>query len=242
MGPRGARNADGWDDDYLGKVYDAKVVRRLIPYLMEYKWHATGAFVCMIVSAVTSFLQPLLIGLAIEAGIRGDTDRVLSIGILMAVFAVLTGVAAFVQQMVTAWMGNRLLLKLRTEMYDHMQGLSLSFYDDMEVGRMISRLTSDVTVMQELLTSGSLTFAADIVGLIVVIVVLMFLDWELALVTFAVVPPLVIIMAWWSKHARVAFVNVRVTLSALYGTLAENVSGVRAVQSMSREGENQKRF
>ncbi|MEX0784165.1 MAG: ABC transporter ATP-binding protein [Dehalococcoidia bacterium] len=242
MGPRHGRNADGWDDDYLGKVYDAKVVRRLIPYLKEYKWQAFAAFACMVVSAVTSFMQPLLIGLAVEAGIRGDTDRVLNLGILMAVFACITGVAAFTQQMVTAWMGNRLLLKLRTDMYDHMQGLSLSFYDDMEVGRMISRLTSDVTVMQELLTSGTLTFAADIVGLMVVIVVLLVIDWQLALVTFAVVPPLVMIMVWWSKHARVAFVNVRVTLSALYGTLAENVSGVRAVQSMSREGENQKRF
>jgi ABC-type multidrug transport system fused ATPase/permease subunit len=70
----------------------------------------------------------------------------------------------------------------------------------------------------------------------------MILDWQLALVTFAVVPPLIFIMVWWSKHARAAFVNVRVTLSALYGTLAENVSGVRAVQSMSREDVNQQRF
>ena len=242
MGPRSGRNSDGWDDDYLGKVYDAKVVRRLMPYLMEYRWHAIGAFACMIVAAVTSFSQPVLIGLAVKAGVDGDKDRVILIGIVMAACAVVTGIATFIQQIVTAWMGNRLLLKLRTEMYDHMQGLSLSFYDEMEVGRMISRLTSDVTVMQELLTSGSLTFAADIVGLIVVIFWLMFLDWELALVTFAIVPPLLLVMVWWSKHARAAFVNVRVTLSALYGTLAENVSGVRAVQSMSREDENQKRF
>ena len=242
MGPRASRNADGWDDDYLGKVYDSRVVRRLIPYLMEYRWHALAAFACMIINAVTSFSQPFLIGLAVEAGVRGDSDRVITIGVIMAVFAVISGLAMFTQQMVTAWLGNRLLLKLRTDMYDHMQGLSLSFYDDMEVGRMISRLTSDVTVMQELLTSGSLTFAADIVGLVVVIGFLVYLDWELALVTFAIVPPLVWIMVWWSKHARAAFVNVRVTLSALYGTLAENVSGVRAVQSMSRESENQKRF
>jgi ATP-binding cassette, subfamily B, multidrug efflux pump len=241
-GPRSGRNADNWDDDYLGKVYDAKVVRRLIPYLKDYKWHALAAFACMIVTAVTSFSQPFLIGLAVEAGIRGDEDRVLNIGIVMAVFACLTGLAMFTQQMVTAYMGNKLLLRLRTDMYEHMQGLSLSFYDDMEVGRMISRLTSDVTVMQELLTSGTLTFAADIAGLIVVIVLLMILDWQLALVTFAVVPPLIVIMVWWSKHARAAFVNVRVTLSALYGTLAENVSGVRAVQSMSREDVNQQRF
>jgi ATP-binding cassette subfamily B protein len=96
--------------------------------------------------------------------------------------------------------------------------------------------------MQELLTSGSLTFLADFVGLAVVVTVLLIIDWQLALVTFAIVPPLVIVMVWWAKHAKQAFVNVRIKISALYGTLAENVSGVRAVQSMSREDENAKRF
>src|SRR5262249_38686031 len=83
---------------------------------------------------------------------------------------------------------------------------------------------------------------ADIVGLGIIVVVLLFRDWQLALVTFAVVPPLVIIMAWWAKHAKDAFVNVRIQVSQLYGTLAENLSGVRAVQSMSREDENSRRF
>jgi len=241
-GPRASRNADGWDDDYLGKVYDAKVVRRLIPYLLEYKWAAALAFVSMTVSAIASFMQPLLIGLTVKAGVEGNKDQIVAYLIAMLIMAVVGLGAAVTQQLATAWMGNRLLLKLRTQMYEHMQGLSLSFYDEMEVGRMISRLTSDVTVMQELLTSGSLTFAADIIGLSVVIGVLLFLDWELALVTFAVVPPLVLVMVWWSKHARQAFVQVRVKVSALYGTLAENVSGVRAIQSMSREGENARRF
>jgi ATP-binding cassette, subfamily B, multidrug efflux pump len=112
----------------------------------------------------------------------------------------------------------------------------------MEVGRMISRLTSDVTVMQELLTSGSLTFAADFVGLGIVVVVLLIYDWQLALVTFAIVPILVWVMVIWARHARKAFIDVRIKISALYGTLGENVSGVRAIQSMSREDENAKRF
>ena len=242
MGPNRSRGADGWDDDSYGKAYDADVVRRLLPYLRGYKKQAILAFVCMIVSAVTSFIQPLLIGLTVKAGIQNDNRLVGILFAIMVVMAVFSWLSAYIQQLTTAWMGNRLLLQLRSEMYDHMQGLSLSFYDEMEVGRMISRLTSDVTVMQELLTSGSLTFAADFVGLGVVVVVLLFLDWQLALVTFAVVPPLVLIMVWWAKHAKAAFVNVRIKISALYGTLAENVSGVRAVQSMSREDENAKRF
>ncbi len=241
-GPMRGRGADGWDDEYLGKVYDHRVVQRIFPYLMEFKLHAITAFICMIVNAAATFSQPLLIALTVNAGIKGDERAVVTYLIIMGILAVVAWASLFVQQITTAYLGNRLLMRLRTEMYDHMQGLSLSFYDEMEVGRMISRLTSDVTVMQELLTSGSLTFAADFVGLGIVIIVLLFLDWQLALVTFAVVPPLVAIMVVWSIHARRAFINVRIKISALNGTLAENVSGVKAIQSMSREDENARRF
>ena len=93
-----------------------------------------------------------------------------------------------------------------------------------------------------MLTTGSLTFLADFVGLFTVVVILLILDWELALVTFAVVPPLIFVMVIWARHARAAFINVRIKISQLYGTLGENVSGVRAIQSMTREDENARRF
>ncbi|MBX7110747.1 MAG: ABC transporter ATP-binding protein/permease [Dehalococcoidia bacterium] len=244
MGPGRAagRGSDGWDDEYLGKAYDAEVVRRILPYLRPYRLQATIAFLAMVLSAAMNFAQPLIIGFAVTAGVRRDERQVVILLIVLAVMAVLYWLASFAQQLAVNWLGNRLLVKLRTDMYDHMQSLSLSFYDEMEVGRMISRLTSDVTVIQDLLTSGSLTFAADIVGLGIIVIVLLVRDWQLALVTFAVVPPLVLVMVWWARHAKDAFVNVRVQVSQLYGTLAENLSGVRAVQSMSREDENSRRF
>ncbi|HET7738569.1 MAG TPA: ABC transporter ATP-binding protein [Tepidiformaceae bacterium] len=242
QGPRRGRGSDGWDDDYLGKIYDEQVVKRILPYLLQYKKRALLAFLCMVLNSASSFAQPLVIGLALKAGIDRD-ERLVGIFLgLMVVMAAVSFVTQWIQQYLMSWLGNRILFQLRTEMYDHMQSLSLSFYDEMEVGRMISRLTSDVTVMQELLTSGSLSFAADAIGLVIVIVTLLFLDLQLALVTFAVVPPLVLVMAVWSRHARKAFVNVRSKISALNGTLAENVSGVRAIQSMSREDENARRF
>ena len=237
-----ARGSDGWDDDARGAVYDAQMMRRLMPYLRPYRWQVVTAFIAMSVQATTTYIQPLLIGLTVAAGIRRDERQVLVLlGVLVAL-AVVGWVALYVQQIVINVVGNKLLVTIRTEMYEHMQGLSLSFYDEMEVGRMISRLTSDVTVIQDLLTSGSLNFAADIVGLVIVMAVALSLDWQLALVTFAVVPPLVIALVFWSSHAKAAFIDVRIKVSALYGTLAENLSGVRAVQSMSREGENSRRF
>ncbi|MSQ61767.1 MAG: ABC transporter ATP-binding protein [Dehalococcoidia bacterium] len=241
-GGRHGRGSDGWDDTELGKVYDARVIRRILPYLRPYRFQTGVAFAAMTVAAFSNFLQPLLIGFTVTAGIQGNENLVIKLLVVMAIMAGISWLAAFVQQVTVNWIGNRLLLKLRSDMYDHMQSLSLSFYDKMEVGRMISRLTSDVTVMQDLLTNGSLNFALDIVGLAIVIVVLLTRDWQLALVTFAVVPPLLLIMVWWSSHAKRAFVDVRIKVSALYGTLAENLSGVRAIQSMSREGENIRRF
>ena len=241
-GPRGGRGSDGWDEDYLGKAYDAEVARRLIPYIVQYRFAAILAFVAMMMFAIAQFVTPLFIGLTVKAGAEGNEDRVfVYLGVLIGL-ALMGMTGAFMQQLTTAWIGNKLLLQLRTEMYDHIQGLSLSFFDDMEVGRIISRLTSDVTVMQELLTTGSLTFLADFVGLFTVVVSLLILDWELALVTFAVVPPLIFVMVIWARHARAAFINVRIKISQLYGTLGENVSGVRAIQSMTREDENARRF
>ncbi|MFA7248855.1 MAG: ABC transporter ATP-binding protein [Dehalococcoidia bacterium] len=238
----GHRGTDGWDDEYLGKVYDAEVVRRLAPYLRPYRWQVLLAFLAMSVQATTSYMQPLIVGFTVRAGIRHDPRQVLLLmGVLLGMAAI-GWLALFIQQITINTVGNKLLVQIRTDMYEHMQSLSLSFYDEMEVGRMISRLTSDVTVIQDLLTSGSLNFAADIVGLVIVVITALRLDWQLALVTFAVVPPLVAVMAYWSTHAKNAFVNVRVKVSALYGTLAENLSGVRAVQSMSREDENSRRF
>jgi ATP-binding cassette subfamily B protein len=242
QGIRGGRGADGWDEEYLGKAYDAEVVRRLIPYLKPYKPQAFLAFAAMMMFAIAQFVSPLIIGLTVKAGAEGNEDRVFTLLGVLAGLAIFGWAGALLQQLTTAWIGNKLLLQLRTDMYDHIQELSLSFFDEMEVGRIISRLTSDVTVMQELLTTGSLTFMADFVGLFTVIVILLVLDLKLALVTFAVVPPLIVVMVIWARHARAAFINVRIKISQLYGTLGENVSGVRAIQSMSREDENARRF
>src|SRR5688572_4491419 len=196
----------------------------------------------MVLQSIANYAQPFLLALTVKAGVEGNERGVLMLlGVLLGISGV-GWASLYLQQVLINQVGNRILVQLRTEMYEHMQGLSLSFYDEMEVGRMISRLTSDVTVIQDLLTTGSLNFAADIVGLVIVVIGALRTDVQLALVTFAVVPPLVGVMIYWSSHAKRAFINVRVKVSALYGTLSENLSGVRAIQSMSREDENSRRF
>jgi ATP-binding cassette, subfamily B, multidrug efflux pump len=236
------RGADGWDEEYLGKVYDAEVVRRVFPYLKEYKIHAAISLVTMTIAAVLQFIQPLFIGQIVKQGIRGNEHGVLVFAGIMVGMAVGQALCNMIQQLATAYLGVRILRRLQSEMYNHVQSLSLSFFDEMEVGRIISRLTSDVQVVQDLLTAGSLTALTDVLGISIVVVVLLATDWQLALVTFAIVPPLVLILAWWVRLARAAFMQTRITISALYGNLAESISGVRAIQSMSREDQNSRIF
>jgi len=142
----------------------------------------------------------------------------------------------------TGWIGHRLLLRLRRDMFAHLQKLSLRFYDNNEVGRVMSRITSDVTSLQELMTGGMLTIIGDVVGIGISVAFLMYFDVQLALVTFTVVPVLVLTMAVWQAYSRRAFVRVRQAIAVVNANLQENVSGVRVIQSLSREDENAKRF
>jgi ATP-binding cassette subfamily B protein len=237
------RSVDGWDDDELGKVYDGAVVRRLLPYLGPYKKQVSLATLAMIVFAAATRVQPFLIGIAIDEYIPSeDISGVVTIGIALLVLAVIGWGAQYVQQLMTAFAGHRILLTLRTQMFNHIQKLSLSFLDRNEIGRVMSRIQNDVTVLQELLTTGFLTILADFVGLGIVIFFLLLLDVPLTLVTMSVVPVLIIVMWVWQSRARSAFIRVRQAIAVVNQNLQENVSGVRVIQSLSREDENAKRF
>jgi ATP-binding cassette subfamily B protein len=244
-GPRSfARGLDGWNDEELGKLYDHKVVSRIGHYIKPYRWRMFLAIVGVIGFAVTSYAQPLLIGLAIDAVRPGHVDiqRLDVIGMISLVFCILSWLFQYLQLNQTGIIGHNVLRQLRIEMFDHLQTLSLSFYDRHEVGRVMSRVTSDVTSLQELMTSGMLTVLGNFAGLFVVIAALLKLDLELAFVVFATVPLLVGVMIVWQRKARAAFIRVRQAIAIVNSTLNENVSGVRVIQSLSRESENSRRF
>lgn len=239
-GPR--RGMDGWNDEELGKVYDARVVRHLIPYLAPFKLPVAGALIGVLGYSLTSFSQPLFIAFATQDIVRKDMDALNRHGLMLLAIAIGSWLFQWLQLTCSGYVGHRILLRLRTEMFDHLQRLSLSFYDRHEVGRVMSRVTSDVTSLQELMTSGFLTVFTDVAGLLVVITILITRDWQLALVTFSVLPVLIALMTFWSRRARAAFVEVRQAIAVVNSTINENVSGVRVIQSLSREGENSKRF
>ena len=242
MAPNARRGLDGWNDDELGRIYDGRVVSRLLPYLQPFRVRALVALLGTLGFSLASTIQPLLIGFAVDDAIRGDLSHLSQIVAGLLVLVGISWAFQYVQLTQTGYIGHRILLRLRTEMFAHIQKLSLSFIDRHEVGRIMSRVTSDVTALQELLTTGSLTVLSDIMVLIIVIALLIERDVELAFVTFASVPILVVVMIVWQRRARRAFVAVRQTISTVNATLNENISGVRVIQSLSREDENARRF
>jgi ABC-type multidrug transport system fused ATPase/permease subunit len=237
------RSYDGWDDDEeYGSFYNHRVVRRLLPYLRPYKLRASLALVGTIVYMLTSSVQPFLIGNLIDFATKGNLAQVNRTGALFLVLVLTSWAAQYMQLTNMGWVGHRLLFTVRTQMFSHLQKLSLRFYDNNEVGRVMSRITSDVTTLQDLLTSGSLTILANFLGIFVVVGLMLYKSAELALITLAIVPFLVVAMALWQAYARRAFVRVRQAIAIVNGNLQENVSGVRVIQSLSRESENSKRF
>jgi len=239
---QGLRRSDGWEDEELGKVYDHQVMARFLPYLKPYRRQAALALGGMLLFAAASYTQPYLIGLAIDRAQQADLRGLTIIGIVLAALAVVGWAAQYIQLAHTAWLGHRVLYTLRTRMFDHLMRLSLGFYDRNEVGRVMSRVQNDVSVLQDLLTSGLLTILADFAGLGLVIFFLLYQDVPLALITLTTVPVLAVIMVLWQRRARVVFVRVRQAIAVVNANLQENVSGVRVIQTLSREDENVRRF
>ena len=200
---RGGRSGrtDGWDYEELGKVYDPSILKRLWPYIASLRWQALVALSGMLVYSATSYVQPFIMGIAVER--LADTaltlterrEAVTVAGLLLVALAVISWFAQWAQRLLTGYIGQQLLFRLRRELFAHLNKLSLSFYDRQEVGRVMSRATSDVVVMQELMTSGFLNVLADLFGLALIVFFLFALDPMLAVVSLSVIPVLLVLMA-----------------------------------------------
>ena len=236
------RAADGWGDESLGKAYDSKVAGRLMGYARPYRLQLVIATLGTIVFSLASYTQPRLIGMAVDQALDGNMPQLTNIGLAMVALALVSWVSYFGYVSTTAWMGHRILLTLRLQMFAHLQKLSMSFFDRNEVGRIMSRVQNDVTALQELLTSGFFTVIADFLGLAIVIFWMVQLDWVLALATMAVLPFLLVALWIWQARAKKAFIQVRQAIAVVNSNLQENISGVRVIQSLNREDENLKRF
>jgi len=242
-GGGGRGRTDGWDYEELGKVYDPTLFKRLIPFLGPYKLRVAVAFVTMIVHAATSYAQPFVMGVATTQLVNDpNPDDLARIGLILVALSVIGWLALWLQRLMTGYIGHHILYNLRNLLFSHLQKLSLRFYDNEEVGRVMSRVTSDVVVLQELLTTGLLTVFDDFLGLALIVIFLFALDVQLAVVALVAIPVMVVFMALWQRNAARAFIEVRQAIALVNSSINENVSGVRVVQSLGREERNLQEF
>jgi len=232
-------------DDYavLGKVYDSRVLGRLPKYLRdEKKWiilGLTGSLLRIAAQAAT----PLLVGLTIDNFIQTGNLPGLNIMFLALIGVALTMFGGqYLQTLFLEFAGQSVLYKMRTELFNHLHKLSMSFFDHNKVGKLMSRVQNDVNQLQEVLTMGIANIVTSLLLLVAIMVIMMSMNLQLALLTLSVVPALGLILAIWQKYARQAFINVRRAIAEVNDNLQENISGVRVVQSLSRENVNVENF
>jgi len=238
--PRNGRG--GLDDEDRGAVYNHRVVMRLIPYFREHLLGFSLAVLLMLVYTATVVVTPLLIGWAInDYVLPGDRDGLTRAAVIVFAVVVVNFTANYVYLRVLGKVSQRVLYKLRTNMFDHLQKLSIPFFDRNEVGRIMSRVMSDVDQLQEFLPTITVTLG-DLLSLVGIIAVMLLMDVKLALVTFSVLPLLIGILVFWQRYASTAFVRVRRAISVVNSRLQQNISGVRVVQSFNREEQNLREF
>lgn len=234
---------DGDEDEVFGKAYDPRIVRRTSAYVRPYRRHMVWSVLLMICIAAANLVQPFLIKTAIdEAIIRADVTLLTLTAAAFVLSALISWLATYGQSYIMSWVGQSVLFAMRRELFVHLQRLSFNFYDRMEAGRIMSRMTGDVNSLNEFLTSGIVAIASDFFVLVGIVVIMFTLNWELAALTLTVVPVIAIATHLYRKRSRQMYREVRTQNAIVTGTLAENISGVRVVQAFAREAVNARKF
>ncbi len=231
------------EEEVLGKAYDATLMRRLLQYLRPYKSQVALALAAIISASILQLAQPYLMKLAIDRYIAGgDLTGVNRIAI--AFFFIL--IASFILEYVQTWTlqmtGQRIMCDMRLQIYRHLQRIDLQFYDRNPVGRLMTRVTTDVDVLNDMFTAGVVSIFGDVFTLAGIMIVLVMMDWRLALVTFAVLPLIVFVTQWFRQNVRESYRTVRAWVARINAFLQEHITGMSTVQLFRREGRTFDRF
>lgn len=224
------------DEEVLGKAYDARLMRRLLTYLWPYRRQVAIALAAISGHALLELAPPYFTKIVIDQFIpAGDLS---GLGLVAAGYLA-TLVGSFALEYVQTWTlqmtGQRIMFDLRMQVYGHLQKLDLRFYDRNPVGRLMTRVTTDVDVLNELFTSGVVSVFGDIFTLLGIMGVLLWMDWRLALVAFSVLPLIALVANWFRRHVRESYRQVRTWIARINAFLQERISGMATVQLFLRE-------
>ena len=238
-----AANMDNMtDDSIVGSAYDHRVVTRLMTYIWPYKRDAFIALAAVLVYTLGTVAVPLLMMIGIKWAINaGEIWRLHVVGLVFMGVTVIHFGSNYVQFIYMPKVGQGILYSLRTGMFNHLQELSPSFFHRTPVGRIMSRSQSDVNQLQETfeLIVQSLSDMLSLVGIVIVMLVV---DWRLALISMSILPVLFFVLGYWQKFARHSFMRIRRAIAMVNGEYNQNITGVRVVESFNRQEANMEHF
>ncbi len=255
------------DEDPVGKVYDAHLMRRLGRYLLPYWWQATVSSIAVTLKSLSDVSGPFLVMVGIDhffptganashATTHGfgaatwltrrlSSDPVHGITQLAGIYLVLQISAylfEFIQTYLMQWTGQKIMFDLRREIFRHMQRMHIGFFDTHAVGRLVTRLTSDVDAINEMFTGGILAIVDDFFTLSIMAIVMLSINWWLALLAFSVLPVILVVTRLFRNSVRESYRRVRAAIARINSFTQEHVSGMRVVQLFNREQRAYKDF
>ena len=259
--------ADHHEEEVLGKAYDARLMRRLLRYLWPYKWHALTALVLTMGSAPLVLAGAPLTKAAIDLFLAPDPSKpvtgfalflkhlaerfgfgasayqgIVFISIVFLIANIAAFAVQYTQAIVMQAMGQYIMYDLRKQIFAHLQKLSVQFYDHNPVGRLMTRLTTDVDALNEMFTAGVIAIFGDLAMIFYIVIWMFQVNWQLALVSFAILPLLIALTTWFRLGARSSFRSVRVRIARINAFLQEHITGMPVVQLFNREEKEMRKF
>jgi len=245
------------EEEVLGKAYDTRLMRRLLTYLRPYRWHVGIAIVAIILKSFADVLGPYLVKVAVDrylAPAKGATSGmwnwlspkpltgIAQISTIYFGLLIFTFVLEFLQTYYMQWTGQQVMFDLRSQIFRHLQRMHVAFYDKNPVGRLVTRVTTDVDALNEMFTSGVVSIFEDLFVLAGILGIMLCMNWKLALITFAVLPFIVFATKLFRDKVRDSYRRIRTAIARINAYLQEHVSGMVVLQLFNRERRAYKRF
>src|SRR5579859_582389 len=245
------------EEEVLGKAYDSRLMRRLLTYLRPYRWQVALALVSIILKAFADVLGPYLVKVAIDrylAPVGGSTaglwhwlspralTGVAQISAIYVSLLVFSFLLEFLQTYFMQWTGQKVMFDLRSQIFRHLQRMHVAFYDHNPVGRLVTRVTTDVDALNEMFTSGVVSIFEDLFVLTGILGVMLCMNWKLAMITFAVLPFIVVATKIFRDKVRDSYRRIRTAIARINANLSENINGMVVLQLFNRERRAYKRF
>src|SRR3972149_12121651 len=231
------------EEEILGKAYDSRLMKRLLKYLRPYVWHVVLAILMSIVVSGMEAIRPWFTKHAVDVNIaQRDMQGLLFTAILFLIVLIARGVVQYLNTYLTQWIGQRTIYDLRMQLFEHLQTLGLRFFDRNPIGRLITRVTNDIEVLNEMFSSGIVMVFSDVFTIIGILYFMFSLNWQLSLLSLSVLPLLFYGTFLFRKKAREAYRDVRLQIARLNAFMQEHNPGIMVDQVFNREGKAFNKF